>query len=156
LLEEEKESDQDMGNLFRIFIEENDNWQMFEIKDEVHKKTVLDIGWAPMNGRKEHMIVTCSAEGAFIWFIQHDKLKKECEKDLIKEVIKLNIDPSILVMKVSWNLIATVLVTSTDDNKIKMWKRDYNNNWNCVNTIEEEEPAEENEEENPFRLQSYK
>ena len=105
-----------------------------------HDTTVHDIAWASLNGRSCHLIATCSVKGLFLWKIDHSKLKASNPVGLVKDVICLNDRKGaekVKVLRVQWNIIGTILVSSGEDNEVKVWKGDYNQNWSCVSKIKD-------------------
>lgn len=96
------------------------------------------MAWASLNGRSRHMIATCSEEGIHIWWLHYKHLTRAKAKDLLEKVKHLGLgDQPECFMKVKWNIIGTVLVSSGTENQLKIWKTDYNQNWECVDKIED-------------------
>lgn len=39
------------------------------------------------------------------------------------------------IWRVCWNVTGTILASSGDDGKVKLWKANYMDNWKCVATL---------------------
>lgn len=135
-------------NLLMIYNREKDEeWKLLKhlifpnpsekLHDFQHKQTVHDVAWGPVLGRSFDILASCGKEGIFVWYLKYE--------NNVLNIIKAGkiFDSSeVIVWRVSWNMMGTVLASSDDKRVIKLWKS-INDRWECVNTIKEEERDEE-------------
>lgn len=87
---------------------------------------MLDVSWAPGMGRREGRIATAckdqrvrifkGREGA--WTCAADLREHEAE-----------------VWRVGWNITGTILTSACDDGKVRVWKKNFQDEWNCLEVI---------------------
>lgn len=91
---------------------------------------VMDIAWAPLLGRRYHLIATCGKDCAVkIWQVSKDQSNKYEIKLLMNAP-----DHGAEVHKVEWNATASMLGSSGDDGKVRFWSRGDNNAWSSAGT----------------------
>lgn len=89
--------------------------------------TVTAVSWAPSAGRSYHLIATGTRQGLVrIWKVwpsdsESDALGAEAGKWSAQMVAALG-DHKRCVTRVEWNSTGTVLSSSGDDGKVRMWK----------------------------------
>ncbi len=112
-----------------------------------HTDVVLDVAWAPNLGKSFHLIATaCKDQKVRIFKVteettpmmgvdsQTGKPRKSMKAELVQELIHGS-----QVWTIEWNITGTLLSSSGDDGKIKIWKASYNGPWQCMTTILAEE-----------------
>ena len=106
-----------------------------------HSESVLDVSWAPQLGRSYHVIATASKDHTLrIW-----KLKWSTTDNvptITVETICIGKHDGAEVWRVEWNVTGTMLTSSGDDGSVRMWKRDFEGTWICVNTIVGQVPTD--------------
>ena len=135
-------------NLLMIYKENEDEWKLLKYMtypnplekklDYQHKQTVSDVAWGPVLGRSFDVLASCGKEGIFIWYLRYDNNSMN-----IIKAGKIMEGGDIVVWRVSWNMMGTVLASSDNRRVIKLWKN-ISDKWECVNTIKEEESEEGN------------
>lgn len=96
-----------------------------------HNGLIRSVSWAPSMGRNYHLIATGCKDG----FVRIFTAKEESNGDLkIDTVVALG-DHKLEVWQVSWNLTGTILSSAGDDGKVRLWKRNYLNEWKCMSVI---------------------
>jgi len=101
-----------------------------------HTGAIHDVSWAPNMGRTHHLIATASKDQTIkIWKlqIQQDKGKVEA-----KDVATFT-DHQAEIWRVEWNVTGTILASSGDDGKIRLFKTDFLNEWKCLSVISSSE-----------------
>lgn len=99
-----------------------------------HTGYIKDIAWAPNMGRSYDLIATASKDHTVkIWQIER-KGDFECEANVIASFD----DHGATVWRVEWNITGTILASSGDDNKVRLWKANFKNEWKCLNVVSEE------------------
>lgn len=96
-----------------------------------HNGLIRSVSWAPSMGRSYHLIATGCKDGYIRIFKVHEKDNGEFR---IETVAKLN-DHRQEVWRVSWNSTGTVLSSAGDDGKVRLWKCNYLNEWQCMSEI---------------------
>ena len=102
-----------------------------------HFDCVHDVSWCALNGRSFHYVVSCGVEGVFIWKF---KVNPTCTIDIL-DVKYFRIDSDSVPVLASWNLMvhranqATLVVVSSSNNTISLWKRTKEGDWNNVSQI---------------------
>jgi len=111
-------------------------WQLVEtfstISDPVH-----DIAFAPNIGRSYHVLAVASKDLRIVTLkpsVQGDKDPASVTKFDIRQAGQFE-DHNSVVWRVCWNITGTILATSSDDGKVKLWKANYFDNWKCVSTL---------------------
>ncbi|CAG8436177.1 9503_t:CDS:2 [Diversispora eburnea] len=119
-------------NCAKIFRQDSTNrWQAFEILDG-HANTVYDVSWAPSMGRAYHLIATASKDHNVRIFKLVDNKKEGFEITRAPELSDHNVE----VWKVEWNVTGTILSSSGDDGKVRLWKCSLQSGeWKCMSTI---------------------
>mmetsp|Transcript_24116 Transcript_24116/g.33064 ORF Transcript_24116/g.33064 Transcript_24116/m.33064 type:complete len:335 (-) Transcript_24116:88-1092(-) len=98
-----------------------------------HHNPIHDIAWAPSMGRSYHLIATASREPTF----QIHKLKKREDGSLeyVSPAQYLQCPNQSDVCRVAWNATGTVLATSSEDETICLWRRNFAGDWINFQTI---------------------
>ena len=93
-----------------------------------HSAGVNDISWAPSMGRSFYFIATASKdESVRIWKVAKGKIEDEW---------KLAEDESFgQVWRVEWNVTGTMLASSGDDGRVRLWKQSPKGDWRCCDKI---------------------
>ncbi|KAI9139772.1 WD40-repeat-containing domain protein [Paraphysoderma sedebokerense] len=136
-------------NTAKIFrVDQHNKWQPFEIL-EGHTDAVHDVSWAPNVGKTYQLIATASkdkhvriykitedfhsntASGPGSATVQRDGSSKRYKVDLIGSYP----DHDAEVWRVEWNITGTVLSSSGDDGKVRLWKANYDDEWKCMSII---------------------
>lgn len=95
---------------------------------------VHDVAWAPAMGRQYHLIATgCSDKGVRVFKIIYDAKTNEYKVDLKWDSQRQVHEAE--VWRVSWNITGTVLASTGDDGKAKLWESDFKGNWTCSVTL---------------------
>ncbi|CED82409.1 Nuclear pore complex component (sc Seh1) [Phaffia rhodozyma] len=116
-------------------------------------KTITSLSWAPSCGRDHHLIASGSRDGIVrIWKVTptEDENGDEHGSDGVQGgengwkaacLAELG-DHGRSVSKVEWNATGTVLSSSGDDGKVRLWKATYSNRYECMATFDAH-PSEE-------------
>lgn len=97
-----------------------------------HNGLIRSVSWAPAMGRSYHLIATGCKDGIVRIF----KAWEQDNGDLrIETVAKLN-EHKGEVWGVTWNMTGTILSSSSDDGKLRMWKSNYLNEWKCMSVVD--------------------
>lgn len=141
-------------NLLMIYSENKEEWKLLKYMtfpqltektlDYQHKQTVNDVAWGPVMGRSFDILASCGKEGIFIWYLRFDN----SVMNIIKAG-KIMEGGDVVVWRVSWNMMGTVLASSDNRRIIKLWKN-ISDKWECSNTIQEEEGEEFGRKESDF------
>jgi len=101
-----------------------------------HTGAIRDVSWAPNMGRTYHLIATASKDQSIkIWKLQ---IQPEKQKVEAKDVASFN-DHGAEVWRVEWNITGTILASSGDDGKVRLWKTDFSNEWKPLSIISSED-----------------
>jgi len=82
-----------------------------------HNGVVHDVSWAPALGRSYHLIATACMDGR----VRIYRIKPDATKDRVEPIATFQ-DHEAEVWKVEWNVTGTVLSSSGDDGKVRLWK----------------------------------
>ncbi|CAH2350446.1 nucleoporin Seh1p [[Candida] railenensis] len=96
-----------------------------------HNGLIRSVSWAPSMGRNYHLIATGCKDG----YVRIFKAEESNNGDLKIETIAALSDHESEVWQVSWNLTGTILSSAGDDGKVRLWKRNYLNEWKCMSVI---------------------
>ncbi|OBA23180.1 WD40 repeat-like protein [Metschnikowia bicuspidata var. bicuspidata NRRL YB-4993] len=96
-----------------------------------HNGLIRLVSWAPSMGRSHHLLATGCKDG----YIRIFKAFETASGDLrVETVAKLN-DHRQEVWRVEWNATGTILSSAGDDGKVRLWKCNYMNEWQCMSEI---------------------
>ncbi|KAJ1660118.1 epoxide hydrolase, soluble (sEH) [Dispira simplex] len=125
-------------------------WVVYEVlsghTDEIHS-----ISWAPQVGRSYHLVATaCKDQYVRIYRVDvsYGNLDLDGSKDLMEEYeaasANLQLHATLVasfnnhnaeVWTVAWNVTGTVLSSSGDDGKVRLWKATATGEWRAMETI---------------------
>jgi len=136
-------------NTARIYkLDQHNKWQICEVLNG-HQDIVHDVAWAPNVGRSYQLIATACKDGRVrIFKLSNESVKNKnmISTSVIKgdnkfkvELIEEFKDHGSEVWRVEWNVTGTILSSSGDDGKIRLWKASYNNEWKCLSVISAEQ-----------------
>ncbi|CAG8762155.1 10480_t:CDS:2, partial [Acaulospora morrowiae] len=119
-------------NSAKIFRQDSSQkWLSHEILDG-HMMPVYDVSWAPSMGRSYHLIATASKDHHVRIFKLVDNKKDGFDVTPVAQLPDHNVE----VWKVEWNVTGTILSSSGDDGKVRLWKYSLQSGeWKCMNTI---------------------
>ncbi|KAL1919237.1 uncharacterized protein VTP21DRAFT_1929 [Calcarisporiella thermophila] len=135
----------------------SNKWHPYEIL-EGHNDVVHDVAWAPSMGRSYQLIATSSkdhrvrifkltedgATGAYSQTtgapVQPSAINVNSSKKRfrIERVMESN-EHEAEVWRVEWNITGTILTSSGDDGKLRLWKCGYDGVWQCASIISAEQ-----------------
>ena len=100
-------------------------WQILSVL-EGHTGPILDVSWAPKLGRSYHLIASASQDKTIrIWKIQVGKGEVKILDQWVLD------DHKAEVWSVEWNMTGTMLASTGDDGKAKVWKYAAGGRWIC-------------------------
>ncbi|CAG8596307.1 3951_t:CDS:2, partial [Dentiscutata heterogama] len=107
----------------------HNKWIPFEVLHG-HDDVIHDVSWAPNMGRSYHLIATASKDHKVGIF----KLSNKPDGYSVENIAMLS-DHGVEVWKVEWNITGTILSSSGDDGKVRLWKSSHNGEWKCMSVI---------------------
>ena len=132
--------------LLSVYVCHENRWNpLGELRkgDRRHDVAVNDVSWALLNGRSYHVVASCGKEGVYIWYIKFEEDPARVAKPVMEVLEVQHITDDIPVWKVSWNVMATLLAFSGQDNKVRICKCGYDKKWMIATEFEEDETEEE-------------
>lgn len=96
-----------------------------------HNGLIRSVSWAPAMGRSYHLLATGCKDGYIRIFKAYEAENGELRIDT---VARLN-DHRQEVWRVEWNSTGTILSSAGDDGKVRLWKCNYMNEWQCMSEI---------------------
>lgn len=96
-----------------------------------HNGLIRSVSWAPSMGRSYHLLATGCKDGYIRIFKAYESATGDLKVDI---VAKLN-DHRQEVWRVQWNATGTILSSAGDDGKVRLWKCNYMNEWQCMSEI---------------------
>ncbi|XP_055377773.1 protein SEC13 homolog [Condylostylus longicornis] len=109
-------------NCVKIWKEEQDRW-VEESRLEAHYDWVRDVAWGPNIGLNRHQIASASQDRHVIVWTTDDMIKWT--------PITLHTFDDV-VWSVSWSVTGGILAVSGGDNKVSLWKENFDNQWICL------------------------
>jgi len=103
-----------------------------------HFDSVYDVSWALLNGRSFHYVASCGQEGVFVWRL---KFKEDTYQVDLIDVKKFKPDPLSVPTCVSWNYSTTLLIVSSSNSVVSIWKRAKDFNWHNISQLQEAAPV---------------
>ncbi|KAG9299633.1 hypothetical protein G9A89_020804 [Geosiphon pyriformis] len=125
------------GKEAKIFRQDGQGkWQAYEILSG-HEDTVHDVSWAPTMGRSYQLIATASKD-------QHVRIYKitSDRTGYHAELLCSFGDHNVEVWRVEWNVTGTILSSSGDDGKVRLWKASYSGEWKCMSVLSHDRQTE--------------
>ncbi|KAJ1922603.1 epoxide hydrolase, soluble (sEH) [Tieghemiomyces parasiticus] len=135
----------------------NNRWVVYAVLPD-HTDIVHTISWAPQVGRSYHLLATGSRDHYVRIFkveASYGHIALTETKDLVEEYTanasNLHIKASLIaafsdhnaeVWSVSWNVTGTILSSSGDDGKVRLWKASSTGEWSEIQTIATEQGTE--------------
>lgn len=125
-----------------------------------HGGLIRSVSWAPSMGRYYQLLATGSKDGKVRFFKLTERLStasrplnggksQDADEDMVDaDAPNVNIQVDLVgqhddhhgeVWSVSWNLTGTILSSSGDDGKVRLWKASYNNEFQCLSVISAEQ-----------------
>lgn len=102
-----------------------------------HFESVFDVSWALLNGRSFHYVASCGQEGVFVWRL---RFKEDAYQVEVIDVKKFKPDPHSVPTCVSWNYSTTLLIVSSSNSVVSIWKRTKDFNWHNISQLHESSP----------------
>ncbi|KAM3121926.1 hypothetical protein CJJ07_005145 [Candidozyma auris] len=96
-----------------------------------HNGLIRSVSWAPSMGRSYHLIATGCKDG----YIRIFKATESKEGGLTIDLVGKLDHHKQEVWRVSWNNTGTILSSAGDDGKVRLWKQNYMNEWQCMSEI---------------------
>eukprot|EP00941_MAST-03F_sp_MAST-3F-sp1_P000466 g466.t1 len=91
-----------------------------------HTDAVHDISWAPTLGRSYYQVATASRDGSVrVWRVKNGKIEQSW---LLQQGTKE-------VWRVDWNVTGTMLASSGDDGRVRLWKQNPKGGFQCSDSI---------------------
>lgn len=112
-------------NMVKIWKEEGDRW-VEETKLEMHSDWVRDVSWAPSIGLPRSVIASCSQDRRVVIWTSEDNINWN------STVLHTFED---VVWNVSWSLNGSILAVSGGDNKVSLWKENFEGQWVCISEV---------------------
>lgn len=114
-----------------------------------HTGLIRAVSWAPSMGRYYQLLATGCKDGKVRFFKLTERLASR-PKDEEVEADSPNVEVSVElvgqhddhhgeVWSVSWNLTGTILSSSGEDGKVRLWKASYNNEYQCLSVVSAEQ-----------------
>ncbi|AMD21311.1 HER032Wp [Eremothecium sinecaudum] len=121
-----------------------------------HQSLIRSVSWAPSFGRWHQLIATGCKDGKVRIFkltekvdngadnVPEDVVNSEAgegsmltnrKSDVVVELVSEHPDHNDEVWSVSWNLTGTILSSSGDDGKVRIWKSSFSNEFKCMSVI---------------------
>lgn len=89
------------------------------------------MAWAPNLGRGYHLIATASRDEKVRLFRFSGEKTGQINVDLVATFV----DHHAEVWRVEWNVMGTILTSSGDDGKVRLWKANFVNEWKCLSVL---------------------
>eukprot|EP00003_Mantamonas_plastica_P033223 TRINITY_DN939_c0_g1_i1.p1 TRINITY_DN939_c0_g1~~TRINITY_DN939_c0_g1_i1.p1 ORF type:complete len:128 (-),score=44.87 TRINITY_DN939_c0_g1_i1:39-422(-) len=103
-------------------------WNILYVLEGEKEDIIHDVAWAPSMGRSYHLIATASKKGTVvIW-------KIKISDDSVEKVAEFG-DHQSEVWRVEWNVTGTILASSGDDGKVRLWKSNLNGEWKPLSNV---------------------
>jgi nucleoporin SEH1 len=100
-------------------------WQLLIVL-EGHTGPILDVSWAPKLGRSYHLIASASQDKTIrIWKVKVGNGEVKVVDQWVLD------DHKAEVWSVEWNMTGTMLASTGDDGKAKVWKYAAGGRWVC-------------------------
>ncbi|KAH6573306.1 hypothetical protein BASA50_007895 [Batrachochytrium salamandrivorans] len=124
-------------------IDSHGKWMPFEALFG-HGDTVCDVAWAPTMGRNYHLIATACKDGHVrIFKLTEDTTRPGAvvphglqSRKQFRVYMVADFDSNgSEAWRVEWNITGTILSSSSDDGKVRLWKASYLNDWKLISTI---------------------
>lgn len=118
------------------------------VTDPVH-----DLSFSPNFGRSYHRLAIASKDLKIIQmlpFRQDNNLETMTEYEI--SLVGQFDDHEHQVWRLSWNVFGTVLTSSGDDGKVRLWKANYLGNWKCISVLVGDIPSNVPESSSQSRL----
>ncbi|KAF9577654.1 epoxide hydrolase, soluble (sEH) [Lunasporangiospora selenospora] len=129
----------------KIFRQDHNNkWQACEVLGG-HGGVVHDVSWAPNMGRSYHLIATACKDGHVrIFKLTDDSQSGALTGGWSRKMFNITLiadfpDHNAEVWRVEWNVTGTILSSSGDDGKVRLWKATYTGDWKCMSVVSAEE-----------------
>lgn len=109
-----------------------DRWVRFgELKDGMlyHSQGVYDISWASLNARSYHTVVSCGRDGIIVWKFNLETKNGQCIGLSKVQAQLLRVGDGSIPIRVSWNFMSTLIVASSNNNQVSIWKKKRNGDW---------------------------
>ncbi|KAF9430045.1 epoxide hydrolase, soluble (sEH), partial [Entomortierella beljakovae] len=122
----------------------NNKWQACEALTG-HGGVVHDVSWAPNMGRSYHLIATACKDGHVrIFKLTDDTLGEALAGGWTRKLFNVECiadfaDHNAEVWRVEWNITGTILSSSGDDGKVRLWKATYTGEWKCMSVVSAED-----------------
>ncbi|AGO13119.1 AaceriAFL038Cp [[Ashbya] aceris (nom. inval.)] len=114
-----------------------------------HQGLIRSVSWAPSFGRWHQLIATGSKDGRVRIFQLTEKLDAADDASaddtsaddagpaphISVQLLSEHADHKGEVWSVSWNLTGTILSSSGDDGKVRLWKSSFSNEFKCMSVI---------------------
>lgn len=116
-----------------------------------HQGLIRSVSWAPTFGHWHQLIATGCKDGKVRIFKITEKLDSSVDPDddqttdsnaassivpsVDVELLSEHADHNDEVWSVSWNLTGTILSSSGDDGKVRLWKSSFSNEFKCMSVI---------------------
>ncbi|CAG8559682.1 7451_t:CDS:2 [Ambispora gerdemannii] len=128
------------GKEAKIFRQDGQSkWQAYEVLSG-HEDTVHDVSWAPTMGRlvSPHYFLFSEDQHVRIYKITSDRTR------YLAELLCSFRDHNVEVWRVEWNVTGTILSSSGDDGKVRLWKA-ADGEWKCMSILSYDRQSEHSE-----------
>mmetsp|Transcript_22016 Transcript_22016/g.37189 ORF Transcript_22016/g.37189 Transcript_22016/m.37189 type:complete len:365 (+) Transcript_22016:54-1148(+) len=111
-----------------VWVCEGSKWKQ-ELALEMQLQPIHDLAWAPAMGRSYHLIACASRETSF----HIHTLRREEGGLVLQSSVRIS-SPS-EVWRVAWNSTGTVLSTAAEDGSLRLWRRNFTEEWVSVQDL---------------------
>lgn len=117
-----------------------------------HNGLIRSVSWAPSMGRYYQLLATGCKDGKVRVFkltekvVSREPADEDADASTASDAVQVHVelvsehdDHQGEVWSVSWNLTGTLLSSSGDDGKVRLWKASYSNEFQCLSVISAEQ-----------------
>lgn len=93
-----------------------------------HEDSIHDVAWAPNMGRRFELVASGSKDGTIRLFrLDQGSFASSCIASFDHHASQ--------VWRVKWNITGTILASSGDDGLVRLWKRDFMDEWRLLSEL---------------------